>query len=89
MTSIRAKLTVALLAMSFIAVAIDGAAQCADRLRELVENHDWGRLATGLSVTLSVGLSEITGDGLLEAVLNAADAKLYEAKDNGRNQVRY
>ena len=76
-------------AIAFPQTTIDGAAQCADRLRELVENHDWGRLATGLSVTLSVGLSEITGDGSLEAVLNAADAKLYEAKDNGRNQVRY
>lgn len=59
-------------------------AQCED-LRHKIKSID----TDGVSVTLSIGLSEISNQCIpdLEAALNKADVALYSAKKNGRDRV--
>jgi diguanylate cyclase (GGDEF)-like protein len=66
----------------------EDAARLCDRMRELIAGHDWDALHPDLRVTISFGLCADTGleDG--ERMLCCADARLYEAKEEGRNQVR-
>ena len=64
-----------------------------ERLRLAVEGYDWQALRPGLMVTASFGLVQAgSADGSTdcsaEALLALADAKLYEAKRNGRNRVQ-
>jgi len=54
----------------------------AEKLRKLVENHNF----KGIKVTASLGISELRGD--LEEAIKRADEALYEAKNSGRNQVK-
>jgi diguanylate cyclase (GGDEF)-like protein len=66
----------------------ESAARYCERLRAAVEGHDWSSLHPGLQgVTISVGLAGVLPTGGPEALLAAADAKLYEAKRAGRNRV--
>ena len=62
--------------------------QIAERLREDVANlrHAGGDGAT-FSVTISLGLTVSGAGQSLEALLNRADAALYQAKESGRNRV--
>ena len=76
-------------ALAFPETDVANVARLADRLRELVARHDWTRVALGLSVTLSIGLAEHAGTASLEEQFGVADAKLYEAKTNGRNRVSF
>lgn len=64
-----------------------GASRIAKRLRKLVANYDWDEVASGLKVTVSIGLGEWTYGKSLEKALHLADEKLYEAKQAGRNQI--
>ena len=61
-----------------------------ERLRQRVAAHDWTLAADGqLQLSLSVGMVE-SGDEAgydLDDLLQAADAALYLAKDQGRNRV--
>ncbi len=41
----------------------------------------------GISVTVSIGIAEISCGETLESLVSRADAKLYEAKHNGKNRV--
>jgi diguanylate cyclase (GGDEF)-like protein len=59
-----------------------------ERLRVAVQGHDWQALHPGLMVTASFGLVQAGADCNPEALLALADAKLYEAKRNGRNRVQ-
>ena len=54
----------------------------AEKLRKIIENYDF----QGKKVTISIGVSEYNGN--LEEVLKKVDEALYEAKRNGRNQVK-
>jgi diguanylate cyclase (GGDEF)-like protein len=74
-------------AVAFPETTVADARQLSDRLRALVADHDWGAIADGLSVTLSVGLGERTGAPSFREILALADSKLYEAKTGGRNRV--
>ena len=59
----------------------------AERLRQLVAEHDWSSVAPGLAITISIGVAHggEAGDG--DALLALADQRLYIAKRNGRNRV--
>ncbi len=60
----------------------------AEQLRRAVQDYDWGQLAEGLEVTVSIGaasLTEVNHDPL--QLLTLADRRLYAAKRAGRNQV--
>ena len=60
----------------------------AERVRSVVEQHDWAALRTGLQVTISAGVYAEVGPTEPERMLAVADAALYAAKDGGRNRVR-
>ncbi len=65
----------------------------AQRLNIAVAKYDWHTIQAGLAVTISVGVAtpaEIALDGIsnaTNALLEAADRRLYQAKKLGRNQV--
>jgi diguanylate cyclase (GGDEF)-like protein len=64
----------------------DGAAAqgVAARLHEAVRMAPWGQVATGLTVTVSVGVGRAAPG---RAAIAAADAALYAAKGAGRDRV--
>jgi diguanylate cyclase (GGDEF)-like protein len=59
--------------------------------RARIEGYDWSRIASGLRITISVGLSHgHTGENeQAERHLRQADGLLYAAKQSGRNSVAY
>ncbi len=69
--------------------SLERAALVADTVRRAVETHDWTTIHPKLTVTLSMGLCADTSLPSFEKMIAHADEKLYEAKKNGRNQVRY
>ena len=69
---------------------LEGAAAVAERLRAAVERLrvDAGSAHGRVECTVSVGVAAFPGDGeTLEALLGRADARLYLAKQAGRNRV--
>ncbi len=58
-----------------------------EKIRLSVQNHDWQKMHPDLAITISIGVVEAKGYHDLDAVLHAADEKLYEAKRTGRNKV--
>ena len=71
---------------------VPAALDAANRLREAVEKTEFKINANGdvIRKTASIGVSNFraTLDDSVEAMLKRADESLYEAKNNGRNQVR-
>ena len=62
-------------------------AEICEQLREAVAAADWHSLAPGVVVSLSAGVVEMQPGLSRSALVNAADRKLYDAKDAGRNLV--
>jgi diguanylate cyclase (GGDEF)-like protein len=63
----------------------------ADELRLFIANNDVAASGITRAITLSMGvaIAEPASDFKIEALLERADAALYEAKRKGRNQVQY
>ena len=63
-----------------------GAFIAAERIREYTASHKFA-LCNNLtvSITISLGISEISGDDTIDKLLHKSDIALYEAKSNGRN----
>jgi diguanylate cyclase (GGDEF)-like protein len=60
----------------------------AERIRSRVEEHRFGSGTVRIPVTVSVGIAPLEpGMSSQEAFLRAADARLYDAKHQGRNRV--
>ena len=60
----------------------------ADKLRKIVEQHPFVFEGKRIPVTFSAGVADLeAGQDSALAFINAADARLYEAKHRGRNQV--
>ncbi len=61
----------------------------AERIRVLVEEHPFRYENTSFRVTISLGVAATAGDAELTSTefIRLADAKLYEAKRQGRNRV--
>ena len=60
-----------------------------ERIRKSAEEYDWSTIKPEMKVTLSLGLTSNSGYNDHWRMLGAADAKLYDAKHGGRNQLRY
>ncbi len=70
---------------------IDGAARVAERIRQRVETlHTRDESALVAPVSVSIGLAAMCDarDSTPADLLHAADLAMYDAKHNGRNQVR-
>lgn len=66
------------------------ALQLCDRLRKRVEAHPVETDRGPINITVSVGLADFQQNATtLEEIIARADAALYTAKRNGRNQVAY
>lgn len=66
------------------------AVKLADGLRERIAQYDWSLVAADLHVTMSFGIAEareLPFGSSAERLIMAADAKLYQAKSKGRNNV--
>lgn len=65
-----------------------GAVALCEAARARVERHEWGEVADGLRVTVSIGLAgPWCADGT--QLLDRADGLLYAAKSSGRNAVAH
>jgi diguanylate cyclase (GGDEF)-like protein/PAS domain S-box-containing protein len=58
-----------------------------ERIRRCVEGEDWGALAPGLAVTVSIGVATRAPEESAQEAIEAADRCLYAAKQEGRNRV--
>jgi diguanylate cyclase (GGDEF)-like protein len=58
-----------------------------EQLRHAIAGADWSDLGDGISVSMSAGVAEMRAGLDRSALVNAADHKLYEAKNGGRNLV--
>jgi diguanylate cyclase (GGDEF)-like protein len=65
-----------------------GALALAERLRRLVQDHDWSVLHPGLAPTISLGVCADVALGSGRRMIDVADQRMYEAKRSGRNRVR-
>ena len=66
---------------------LDAAIAVAERMRAAVAAHQLGRNRT-IAVTLSAGVAAFPDDAhLAEELMKIADARLYRAKETGRNRV--
>ncbi len=63
-------------------------AEC-EKVRKAIESYDWKTVHPELAVTISMGVCADLSHINSEKFLSAADEKLYDAKHNGRNQVRF
>jgi len=68
----------------FVLLLVDAglgrAQQVCERLQASVRAYDWGRLAPGLQVGISLGLAERRPGESLEALMERSDADMYRAK---------
>jgi diguanylate cyclase (GGDEF)-like protein len=62
------------------------AAQCAERLRRIVEQERFAGFDAGFSVTISLGIAEYADGESVEQSVARADSALYRAKRGGRNR---
>lgn len=67
----------------------NGAILVCERIRREIEAYHWEAVRPGLKVTISFGLACDVNVKDHTEMLAQADAKLYQAKLGGRNQVRY
>jgi diguanylate cyclase (GGDEF)-like protein/PAS domain S-box-containing protein len=65
---------------------VEQAETVAERIRNMLEGHPLPFGGTRIPLTVSIGVSEVTSEGI-EVALSNADEALYEAKHQGRNQV--
>lgn len=67
----------------------DDAADYAERIRIAIGGTPFPTASGPLAVTVSLGVFEYDGKSRLtiDEILNSADEKLYDAKENGRNRV--
>ena len=65
------------------------AVQVCETLRKRIEAHPWNEIAPELKITMSMGLCADTNLATIEEMLSQADKKLYDAKNAGRNNIKY
>jgi len=58
------------------------AAQISERIRDAVAAFDWGSIAPGLHVSVSIGISEVRPSDTVESLLHRSDESMYRTKPN-------
>jgi diguanylate cyclase (GGDEF)-like protein len=66
---------------------VDDAKILCERLRETIAAYDWKKIHPYLTVTMSFGIALRAEQDNQDKLLDAADARLYQAKLDGRNRV--
>jgi len=72
----------------FFATDINSATQFLEGLRKNIEGSQIAYQERRISVTASFGLTNWQSNDSFESLVNRADKAVYEAKDNGRNQIK-
>ena len=65
----------------------EGAIQVAERVRQAIEFHNFNHEQTRIPVTASLGVCTLKTGDTTQSLFDKADAALYTAKQQGRNQV--
>ena len=68
--------------------SIDGAKILAERIRKSIEKHSIAYGMQIIKLTASLGVSTLRGNDTCDSLVKRADQAMYQAKDNGRNQVQ-
>ena len=68
-------------------VDLDHAIVLAEKIRKQFEQYCWVDIAKDLFVTVSIGVANSNEDANVDAVLQLADSRLYQAKRTDRNKV--
>jgi diguanylate cyclase (GGDEF)-like protein len=69
-------------------IPLDGARTTAEKIRRIVETAQLQYEQHAISCTISLGVAEVTGsETAADDLYRAADERLYQAKQGGRNQV--
>jgi diguanylate cyclase (GGDEF)-like protein len=76
-------------AVCFPSTTREAAAAACERIREVVELTEWSRIHPDITVTVSIGLAGSGEADTPEDLVFLADERLYEAKEEGRNQVSW
>ncbi|HXV40693.1 MAG TPA: diguanylate cyclase [Steroidobacteraceae bacterium] len=74
-------------AMILPGMPLPAAMEFCERIRLAIEAHDWRAVHRDLRVTVSIGVWQWDGSTDSAALIEAADARLYRAKREGRNRV--
>ncbi|MGO9975906.1 MAG: diguanylate cyclase [Solirubrobacteraceae bacterium] len=72
--------------LALSSVSPSSAAALAERIRAAIAAQNWASLRPGLAITATLGVA-IGPASRSQAVLSAADAALYAAKQSGRNTI--
>ena len=75
--------------MLFRDMSVVTASELCDGIRSRISDADFGSLAQGLGVSVSIGLSDQLDVVSHEKMLSMADRSLYRAKNAGRNRISY
>ena len=65
-----------------------GAEIVAERIRKTIARHTLSYDMTNLNITASLGVSTLHPEDTVDSLVKRADEAMYQAKNNGRNQVR-
>ena len=63
---------------------LDKAFDIAERMRRLIEEHDFGLEAPA---TISIGVAVFQESDSIDSIIRKVDALLYQAKNKGRNSI--
>jgi diguanylate cyclase (GGDEF)-like protein len=73
--------------VAFAETPLPEATATCERIRMAIERYPWSDLHPDLTVTITIGVDGRVARGSVEAMLAAADGRLYEGKKSGRNRV--
>lgn len=79
-------------AIIFPETSINDARKICERIRNLVENHTFSIENKKVNITISGGVGEALSSETLtkqQGLVNYVDKLLYDAKNDGKNQIKY